>query len=71
MRKPSRDYQNYQSEIVDGKVVLTVCEPVAKSLAAQYSVTENALVNQPSRNIRKRINVDAVDVPQVINDLKL
>lgn len=59
-------YQNY-SVIVgeDGKREFKPSPVVSPSLAAEYSVSMNALQGRSVSN-RKRLNVDAVDLPEAV-----
>lgn len=61
---------NYVASVVDGVVKLTVSEPVVPSLSSEYSVTMNALRNNGNNPLRKRINVDAVDLPTTLFNLQ-
>lgn len=67
--KPSH-YINYSVELVDGKPIHKPCDPVAPSLAAEYSVSMNALRNSDVVSHHSRKNIDAVDLPNFINTIK-
>lgn len=66
--KPSH-YVNYSVQLVDGKPVHKPCDPVAPSLAAEYSISMNALRNGEVPH-RSRKNIDAVDLPKLVETLK-
>lgn len=61
---------NYVASVVDGVVKLTESEPVVPSLSSEYSVSMNALRNNGNKPMRKRINVDAVDLPTTLFNLQ-
>lgn len=58
------------ASVVDGVVKLTECEPVVPSLSSEYSVSMNALRQKDAQPMRKRINVDAVDLPETLLNLQ-
>ena len=63
-------YVNFDFQQIDGKMQLTPCDPVAPSLAKQFSVEVNVVTNKPSNLVRQRINVDAVDLQQTLSKIK-
>lgn len=65
--KPSH-YVNYSVQLVDGKPVHKPCDPVAPSLASEYSIEMNALKNGETSH-RSRKNIDAVDLPNFLDTL--
>lgn len=66
--KPSH-YVNYSVQLVDGKPVHKPCDPVAPSLAAEYSIAMNALRNGEVPHCSRK-NIDAVDLPKLVETLK-
>lgn len=69
-RKPSPfPMLNYNSEQDEyGNVKLTQCEPVALSLAEDFSVTANAASGKTSA-ARYRVSSDLVDIENKLNQL--
>lgn len=63
-------YVNCRAEFVDGKVKLTPCPVVAPALASESSVTMNALLHRERVPLRGRINVDAVDLPETLQNFE-
>lgn len=61
---------NFMASVVDGVVKLTECEPVVPSLSSEYSIAMNALRNKDDKPMRKRINVDAVDLPETLSNFQ-
>lgn len=63
-------YKNF-SVVSDGKKSeLREVLPVTSGLADEYSVTMNSLEGRQSRPRGRRFNVDALDLDNVINNLK-
>lgn len=60
---------NFNSEQDEhGNVKLTVCEPVALSLAEDYSILSNAAAGKTA-SPRYRVSSDPVDMPNKLNQL--
>lgn len=68
--EPLSHFKNYRSECVDGNVKLIESEPVVKAMAEDFSVSMNALRNQPSSPRSRRITSDAVDLADDIKTFK-
>lgn len=66
---PNPRYVNFSFQNVDGKVVLSPCDPVAPALASEYSVTMNALRSNSTSSRQKRINCDVLDLGNEIEKL--
>lgn len=55
--------QNFKAELDDkGKIVFSPKDPVAPSLASEFSVTELALINRDVKISPRRVSSDVVDV---------
>lgn len=66
---PVPHFPNFRSEKVNGIVKLVECEPVAPRLAEDASILYNAMRNEPKAVRSHRHNVDAVDLPNLLNNL--
>ena len=62
-------YKNFDVQRVDGVSKLVERDPVASSLASEFSISMNAMLHNPS-SPRSRMNVDAVDLLDNINKIK-
>lgn len=63
-------YVNLGFTEVDGEVKLLPVDPVAPSLANEYSVSMNAMKRENSKPRSRRLNVDAVDLIGEVSKIK-
>lgn len=68
--KRSERYFNYEAEVVDGVVKYEKKPVVAPSMASDFSATINAITRSGSSELRKRVNIDAVDVPHYVKSIE-
>lgn len=64
-------YKNYNAVYINGKTEIRECEPVSRSLASEFSVSMNAVLNRFGSSLSRRINVDAVDLQDTLKPFEI